>query len=222
MGPVRRKVPAWGGLLLAAALFLALFNLRDARRAEEEARAAAQQLRKAMAALPSDPPAAESAPPRETVPPAEPLPSQEPPPQVEEAPQPKETEALLLLDGYDYLGILEIPALGLTLPVLAEWSDANLKLAPCRYQGTAEEGDLILAGHNYWGHFGGLYRLRGGDRVTFQNVEGTRFCYAVSKLETIPGTGLTEMEEGAWDLTLFTCTLGGRDRLTVRCCLTEE
>ncbi len=222
MGPVRRKVPAWGGLLLlVAALFLALFNLRGARRAEEEARAAAQQLRKAMAALPSDPPAAESAPPRETVPPAEPLPSQEPPPQVEEAPQPKETEALLL-DGYDYLGILEIPALGLTLPVLAEWSDANLKLAPCRYQGTAEEGDLILAGHNYRGHFGGLYRLRGGDRVTFQNVEGPRFCYAVSKLETIPGTGLTEMEEGAWDLTLFTCTLGGRDRLTVRCCLTEE
>lgn len=31
-----------------------------------------------------------------------------------------------------------------------------------------------------------------------------------------------EMTGGDWDLTLFTCTIGGKKRITVRCTLTEE
>ena len=175
-----------------------------------------------MAALPSSPSAEEPDLSQETASPVETPPAEEAETPAAEAPQPQETEALLLLDGYDYLAVLELPALGLTLPVLAEWSDANLKLAPCRYQGTAEGDDLIIAGHNYRGHFGGLRRLKEGDAVRFQDAQGNLFCYTVSALETIPGTGLEEMEGGEWDLTLFTCTLGGRSRLTVRCDRTER
>ena len=63
---------------------------------------------------------------------------------------------VLQADGKSYIGVLDIPALGLSLPVMSQWSYPNLKLAPCRYTGSAYSGNLILAGHNYPSHFGGL------------------------------------------------------------------
>ena len=38
-------------------------------------------------------------------------------------------------------------------------------------------------------------------------------------MEAIPATAPEEMESGDWDLTLFTCTVGGRTRDTIRCIL---
>ncbi|MCD8222105.1 MAG: hypothetical protein LUD07_07965, partial [Clostridiales bacterium] len=45
----------------------------------------------------------------------------------------KETESdaePVTVDGYDYIGILTIPALGLELPVMADWDYTRLKIAP--------------------------------------------------------------------------------------------
>ena len=36
------------------------------------------------------------------------------------------------IDGYDYIGYVEAPVLGLKLPVMAEWDYDRLKIAPCR------------------------------------------------------------------------------------------
>lgn len=121
------------------------------------------------------------------------------------------------IDGVDYIGMLEIPALGLALPVVSEWSYAKLKLAPCRYQGSAYTDDLIIAAHNYRSHFGSLKNLREGDGVWFTDTDGNVFRYEVVSLESIQGTDVDGMLSGEWDLTLFTCTLGGQNRLTVRC-----
>ena len=38
----------------------------------------------------------------------------------------------------------------------------------------------------------------------------------------LPGTAVEDMELGIWDLTLFTCTYGGRSRIAVRCDQIEE
>lgn len=34
------------------------------------------------------------------------------------------------INGYDYIGVLEIPALNLTLPIMADWDYDRLKIAP--------------------------------------------------------------------------------------------
>ena len=34
------------------------------------------------------------------------------------------------LNGWDYIGYLSIPSIGLELPVLSQWSYAGLKIAP--------------------------------------------------------------------------------------------
>ncbi len=125
------------------------------------------------------------------------------------------------IDGYACIGLLELPTLERTLPVLADCTDAGLKHAPCRYGGSAYTGDLVIAGHNYTSHFARLGSLLPGDPVYFTDGDGNRFCYQVSDLETLSPTDIGEMTAGDWELTLFTCTYGNRSRLAVRCILSE-
>lgn len=121
------------------------------------------------------------------------------------------------IDERAYIGVLEIPALGLTLPVQADWSLPKLKASPCRYVGSALTGDMIIAGHNYRRHFGALSSLQAGEGVWFTDVNGHVYAYEVTGTEVLDGGDVDGMLAGDWDLTLFTCTLGGRSRVTVRC-----
>ena len=121
------------------------------------------------------------------------------------------------ISGRQYIGILTIPALGLKLPVLSEWSYPGLRLAPCRYSGSAYDKDLVIAGHNYTQHFGRLKTLSPGDAVSFTDVDGNVFSYQVAEIDTLQPKAVQEMVSGEWPLTLFTCTLSGQARVTVRC-----
>ena len=94
--------------------------------------------------------------------------------------------------------------------------------SPCRCKGSAYLNNMILAAHNYTKHFGPIRRLLPGDEVIFTDVDGNIFDYSVAELEQLEGTDVDEMEAGEWDLTLFTCTLGGQYRITVRCVRNEE
>ncbi|MCD8088451.1 MAG: sortase [Oscillospiraceae bacterium] len=128
--------------------------------------------------------------------------------------------ATVEVDGYEYIGTLSIPSYGLELPVMANWSYPGLKIAPGRYTGSVWTDDLIICGHNYERHFGNLKYLEPGDTVTFTDVEGNVFTYQVEEVVTLQPTDVEEMmsrETGEWDLTLFTCTIGGQTRVTVRC-----
>ena len=121
------------------------------------------------------------------------------------------------INGYRYCGTVDIPALDLSLPVLDSLTDSLLKVAPCRWQGTAYMDDLIIAAHNYRAHFGYLKNLAIGDTVIFTDMDGNKFTYVIRAIELIPPTGINEMKSGGWDLSLFTCTIGGGARVTVRC-----
>ncbi|MDL2258720.1 sortase [Eubacteriales bacterium OttesenSCG-928-K08] len=123
----------------------------------------------------------------------------------------------VVIDEHEYIGLLEYPALGLSLPVLSGWSDDLLKVSPCRYKGSVLENNMILAGHNYKRHFGMLAQAQLGDAVTFTGVLGDVYHFTVVELETIDGSDTSAMLEGDWALTLFTCTPGGKARVTARC-----
>ena len=124
---------------------------------------------------------------------------------------------VLTIDGVDYIGILTVPSLGLELPVAGNWSYPNLRRSPCRYKGSAYSNDMIIAGHNYSRHFGGLKNLAIGEEISFRDGDGHIFQYQVDDIETIPGTAVEDMHAGEWDMTLFTCTYGGKSRVTIRC-----
>lgn len=125
------------------------------------------------------------------------------------------------IDGRSYIGVLDIPALELSLPIISEWSYDALQIAPCRYSGSAYLDNLVIAGHNYRSHFASLPQLQPGDSVTFTDMDGNVFSYEVSSLETLSPYAISDMTSGDWDLTLFTCTVGGQSRLAIRCDRTE-
>jgi sortase A len=125
------------------------------------------------------------------------------------------------VDGYDYIGTLEIPSLSLDLPVMSSWSYAGLNIAPGRYSGSAYMNDLVIAGHNYSSHFGSLKTLAVGDSVLFTDVDGNEFDYEVASVDRLEPTQVAEMKAGDYPLTLFTCTLNGAARVTVRCAAAE-
>lgn len=125
------------------------------------------------------------------------------------------TEAVI--DGYAYIGYLSIPALGLELPVMADWDYKRLNMAPCRYVGTTRGDNLVIMAHNYAYHFGRLSELSEGDSVVFVDMDGITTQYEVVARDILAPTAVEEMTSGDYDLTLFTCTYGGASRVTVYC-----
>ena len=121
------------------------------------------------------------------------------------------------VDGRSFVGIVQIPSLGLILPIQNQWSKDNAKVAICRYSGSVYENDLIVCGHNYVEHFGRLHELEIGSEVIVTDMNGVSFHFEVTNLETLGAYDVEEMEAGQWDFTMFTCTVGGSNRVTVRC-----
>ena len=57
-----------------------------------------------------------------------------------------------------WLGQIEIPALGISLPVLSEYTESGLRSAPCRYSGSCYTNDIVICAHNYASFFDKLTR----------------------------------------------------------------
>lgn len=188
-----------GLLLVTLAALLAGYNLMEARQAGELADESLEQLREQLPEVSdSGEDASEIEIPNYLLDPNREMPEME-------------------IDGKEYIGVLEIQALGLSLPVMSEWSYPNLRTAPCRYSGSAYEEHFVIAAHNYSTHFGHLEDLTAGAEVRFTDVENNVFRYKVESIEILEPTAIEEMVSDQWDLTLFTCTYGGQARVAVRC-----
>lgn len=198
-----------GLLLMAAALFLTLYNLNEQQNGYEAAVMVAVELNESIPETIPDPPKAAT---RQE---AALLEAVEPPFILHpELPMP-ESE----IDGNSYVGIIEIPALNLALPVMSESSDEKLKISPCRFWGSVYTHDMVISAHNYERHFGRLKDLPLGSEVRFTDMDGNVFLYQTVEDETLRRAAVPEMcaPNENWDLTLFTCTVGGKTRFTLRC-----
>lgn len=211
---MERKHGAWlmrAGLcmMLAAALFAG----RNLLEQYEAGRASMQALSELSAAIAQNEQAEQAAPIQTAAPAATIAPQTEPLfaryPQME---MPVER-----IRGHEYIGVLDIPGKGLSLPVMNDWDYDKLRVSPCRYAGSLYTGDLVIAGHNYDTHFRPIKELAVGDELHFTDVDGNAFHFAVLGVETIGPNNVGAMLAGDWDMTLFTCTIGGQMRAAVRC-----
>lgn len=125
------------------------------------------------------------------------------------------------IDGNDYIGVLKFSTFDMEMPVMSDWSYPKLKISPCRYSGSAYKNDMVICAHNYDCHFGVLKSMIPGEVITFTDMDGNEFLYEVAEIEVLDPFATEEMTSGDWDLTLFTCTYGGQERVTVRCTLKE-
>ena len=190
---------ALGAVLILSALLLLLYNRHEAALAGKEAEILLSDVEAAIGGQtssggPTDP--TEETETEPTLPPELPV---------------------VHLNGYDYVGYVEIPALELKLPVMATWDYDLLQVAPCRQFGSSRTDDLVIAAHNYVTHFGYLKKLIPGDTVIFTDMDGIVNTYAVEKTKTLDPTSVDAVKNSGCDLVLYTCTIGGKTRVCVFC-----
>lgn len=199
---------ALGILLLLAALGLTAYNVMDSLRAGAEAGAIMEEIARRMP---------------ETI-------SAAPAPRLDETDL---TMPVFEIDGYNYVGIVEIPSLNISLPVMDTWDDERLKISACLYWGNYKTDDMVICAHNYAQFFAPIRGIGMGEEVRFISAEGTAYRYSVTNRETLGPSMVEEMitntrpssngtEVRDWDLTLFTCFPGGRTRCAVRCVRISE
>lgn len=122
----------------------------------------------------------------------------------------------------EYIGYIEIPSLGLSLPVINTSNQTNLNIAPCRFYGSAYLDNMVIGAHNFSSHFGRIGSLNFGDSVIFTDVEGKVFEYEVADIEILQPHQSEYLCNSEWSLSLYTCTISGRERVTVRCERVED
>lgn len=116
-----------------------------------------------------------------------------------------------------YAGILSIPSLDLKLPILKKYTNKNLFISPCIYSGSISTNDLVICAHSYKSHFGSLKKLSKNDIIVFEDTKGNTYAYEVLEVSILSPTDIKEMIDSEYDLTLFTCTPDGSNRVTIRC-----
>ena len=178
-----------GLLLIAAALFLSVYNEWESHEARDSARQVIAQL-------------------------CDELPTEAGEPTT--LPDVRREMPVKTINGRDYIGVLSIPSLELELPVISQWDYPALKVAPCRYSGSLYQDNLIICAHNYASHFGKLKELQPGDIVLFTDMDEHVVTFRMVERETLNPMDAEGMEAGDWDLTLFTCTIDGQTRVTIR------
>ena len=127
------------------------------------------------------------------------------------------------IDGITYIGILYFPNIeNLSVPVIDTCTDSLLKVSSCRYSGSMKTGDMIIAGHSYKAIFGRLEsNMVVGDLIYFKDLAGNVYKYELSSIESLLPEDTPKMQQGDWDLTIFTCSYNNQERITYRFDLTD-
>ena len=129
----------------------------------------------------------------------------------------------------EIIGVLEIPAMELTMPVYLGASDAHLAAGAAVLGNTSapiggDNTNCVIAGHRGWkgaDYFRHIDKLAVGDTVALTNLWGT-LTYTVADIQIIQPHEVDKIKirQGRDLLTLVTChpyASGGRQRYVVYC-----
>ena len=127
------------------------------------------------------------------------------------------------LDGYEVIGLLEIPSINLSTYILAETNDETLSKSVTKLCGPKinEAGNFCILGHNYkkQNMFGNLKNVKINDTLTLTNMYGQKveyIVYDICKVYPKEVEVLSQETYGNREVTLITCTTGAIKRLIVK------
>ena len=128
-------------------------------------------------------------------------------------------------DGTVYytIGTINIPSINVNYPILSTYSDALLKIAPCKFHGPNpnEVGNLCIAGHNYKNSkfFSKAPNLKNGDIIEIKDLGGNVVKYAVYDKFIVNPDELectSQLTNGKREVTLITCTNDNKQRYIIK------
>jgi LPXTG-site transpeptidase (sortase) family protein len=136
-----------------------------------------------------------------------------------------DTKTYTSKDGVKYTteAIIKIPKINIEYPVLSATSDALLFVSLNKYWGPQpnEVGNYCIVGHYYENGkmFGKLHKLKNGDKAELTDLSGNTLKYQVYNKYVVEPTDTrctSQLTDGRKELTLITCTNGGKQRLVVK------
>lgn len=142
-------------------------------------------------------------------------------PEIEAPQEQKQTAS----DGTEYytIGVVDVPKLDISYPILSSSSDELLKISVCRFWGPNpnQVGNLCLVAHNYRNSkfFSKISTLEMDDEIKITDLSGNIVTYAVYDKYVIEptDTGCTsQLTNGNREVTLITCTLDSKHRTVVK------
>ena len=115
---------------------------------------------------------------------------------------------------YETIGIVKIPKIDITYPILSKTTDALMKVSACKFHGANpnEVGNLCIIAHNYRRKgvfFSDLDTLSVGDIVEIQDLSQRTVEYEVYDIHTVIPKNIddtTQKTNGRREVTLITCT----------------
>lgn len=127
------------------------------------------------------------------------------------------------LSGYEVTGILQIPGLNRSWPIIASGDAATAKI-PSIYGGNPASGNLVIADSANNQQFARLKDLPDGSKVVFTDISGREYRYQLATVETVPSKKQSAISRHRerWDAAIFTPNFSGRGQIVTRLVKTEN
>ena len=128
------------------------------------------------------------------------------------------------LSGYEVTGILQIPDLNRSWPIIASGDAAATAKIPSIYGGNPASGNLVIADSANNQQFAGLKDLPDGSKVVFTDISGREYRYQLATVETVPSQKQSAISRHRerWDAAIFTPNFSGRGQIVTRLVKTEN
>lgn len=122
------------------------------------------------------------------------------------------------LSGYEVTGILQIPDLNRSWPIIAGGDAAATAKIPSIYGGNPASGNLVIADGADNQQFSGLKDLPDGSKVVFTDISGHEYRYQIATVETVPSGKLSAISRHRerWDAAIITPNFSGRSQIVTR------
>ena len=127
--------------------------------------------------------------------------------------------------SYKTIAAINIPKIDVSYPVINDYSEENLNIAPTKYVGPEPNtiGNFVIVGHNNWNKdfFSNLHKLEKDDIVELTDMYGEKVIYKVYEKYEVKQNDfscLNQDTNGNIELTLITCIKYQKNkRLIVKC-----
>lgn len=121
-----------------------------------------------------------------------------------------EYNAIKLSNDISIIGLIEIPKINISYPILLNTNESLLKISVCRFSGPLPNrtGNLCIAGHNYKNNmmFSKLYKLDINDLIYITDLNNTRLEYIVyDKFKVKENNLQCTANSDNIEITLITC-----------------
>lgn len=130
--------------------------------------------------------------------------------------------SIKLSNDISIIGLIEIPSINISYPILSNSSEDLLKISVCRFSGPLpnRNGNLCIAGHNYKNSmmFSKLYKLNTNDSIFITDLNNVRLEYIIYEKSKIKENNLDcTRNTSDIQITLITCNdTNNKERIVVK------